>query len=394
MEDGKRRSIHQPMRDAIESIKALYELAAIEAHDDRAKEVIRKHNASQTSPWLRAATDSKRRPEPSAETPSSKRRQKTLSNDGSKAHPQKSSREGKKVPRNKADPQSDGKVSKDKPQGAGNVVKGKQPENDDKDTWARVVGKKNEPKKQKRSIKEKTRPDAIVVAAKGELSYADILRKVKAEPKLGNLGNTVTRIRRTQKGDLLFQLKGTGEKTQEFKGLIGETLGKEAEVRTLTHRILLEVKDIDEVTSKEDICEAVKTQYNLNGVSGTDVVNLRNAYGGTQTATISLPADSAKKLLESGRIKIGWVNCRIRERKPLTKCFKCLEFGHTARQCKSEFDRSKQCRRCGEEGHIAKDCTKDPLCILCKVDKPENARHVAGSTKCPVFKKALTSIRR
>lgn len=148
-------------------------------------------------------------------------------------------------------------------------------------------------------------------------------------------------------------------------------------------RSTVEIKDLDEVTTRRDICEAIKAQYNI-GVAEADVLSLRKAYGGMQIATVGLPAEKANKLLESGKIKVGWVNCRIRVRKALTKCFRCLEFGHTARQCKSEHDR--------EEGHIAKKCKKDALCFWCKMVTPENAGHVAGSSKCPVLKKALAKL--
>jgi len=61
LEDGKRRSIHQPMRDSIESIRALYELVAIQLHDDKAKATIRTHQSCQTSPLFRTVVKAKRK---------------------------------------------------------------------------------------------------------------------------------------------------------------------------------------------------------------------------------------------------------------------------------------------------------------------------------------------
>ncbi|XP_041451990.1 uncharacterized protein LOC121405377 [Drosophila obscura] len=52
-----------------------------------------------------------------------------------------------------------------------------------------------------------------------------------------------------------------------------------------------------------------------------------------------------------------------------------MEFGHMARQCRSETDRSKMCRRCGKEDHLAKDCELDPKCMICK-GKTGDWRHL------------------
>jgi len=47
------------------------------------------------------------------------------------------------------------------------------------------------------------RNDAIVIATSAGGSYADILKKVKVEPQLKELGQAVQAVRRTAKGELL-----------------------------------------------------------------------------------------------------------------------------------------------------------------------------------------------
>lgn len=374
LKDGKRRSIHQPMRDLIDTIGVLYENAASQrmyATRERAKENVKLDKALQTSPTVSS----------------------TLKKTGNtQVNAQKTKRP--------TDPSTgkQGRSTEQTDRGLKQIVehtakaRDKTSEKTDSD-WIKVKKKERKKNKKKKTKPKRPKPDAIIVAAKGELSYAEILRQVKADPKMRDLSDAVSKIRRTQKGELLFQLKEAGEKTDKMKTTIEEVLGEQATAHSLKQRLVVEIKDIDEVTSKEEIYAEIKSQCKVE-LQPTDIQSLRKGYGGTQTAKVYASAEIANTLLEIGKIKIGWVVCRIREQKtaPLIKCFRCLEFGHLAKHCKSEHDRSKRCRRCGTEGHLAKECTKDPKCMFCNGEGSVDAGHIAGGSKCPLFRKALTSL--
>lgn len=246
-----------------------------------------------------------------------------------------------------------------------------------------------------RMRKAPTRHDALVIKTCGDTSYADILRQVKSDPTLNALGENVKSIRKTEKGELLLQLnKPAHQNTSEFKKSVEDALGSTAEVRALSQEVLLEIKDIDEVTTKEDVYEAIRRESEIfKIVQQSAVRTLRRAYGGTQTATIGLSATLANKLLEIGKIRIGWVFCRVREKIAPRRCYKCLNFGHTAGRCKGQNDYSGRCLRCGEDGHKIKTCSKSPKCLLCK-DTESISNHVTGSVICPQYKRALHKLTR
>ncbi|CAD7080141.1 unnamed protein product [Hermetia illucens] len=175
----------------------------------------------------------------------------------------------------------------------GNSTSVAKPKTSENDGWTKVTNKKAE-----RKAKVRTRPDVIVISSKGNLSYAEILKKVKADPDLKDLSGNVNRIRRTPKGEGERSSMG---KTDDFRTQVKNSLGENAAVRAQKHQIYLQCKDLDEVTSKGEICTALKEQFKLKELTEESVVGLRKAYGGTQTATIRVPAEAAQMLLAAGR---------------------------------------------------------------------------------------------
>jgi len=86
-----------------------------------------------------------------------------------------------------------------------------------------------------------------------------------------------------------------------------------------------------------------------------------------------------KAVLHRDEVRIGWTIGRTRERTGPQRCFKYLEPGHIAVNCKSLVDRSI---RCGEQGHKAAKCSKEPSCFICSAEGKKDTRHQAGSRFC------------
>lgn len=186
---------------------------------------------------------------------------------------------------------------------------------------------------------------------------------------------------------MLFELKkDPAVRSSAFKALVEKSLGEEANVRALSQEKVIECRDMDEITTKEEVESALREH--CGDVSMT--IRLRKAYGDMQTAVIRLPTAAANKLLEKGKVKVGWSVCPLRAvpriAKQMERCFKCMSFGHQARNCEGP-DRSDLCRKCWEKGHVAKDCKKQPRCMLCR--KEDGNNHMTGGFQCPAYKKAM-----
>lgn len=213
--------------------------------------------------------------------------------------------------------------------------------------WKKVERKKNIRKEKARTKGVRQKADALIVGVTDPSSYADVLRKVKSEPTLKELGENVARIRRTKNGELLFEMKrDPSVKSSLFKDLVKKTLGEAATVRALSQEVVVECRNLDEITTEEELREALKTQLELDDAADAAKIRLRKAYGGSQIAEIKLLAEAANKLLKAGKVKVGWTVCSLRAVERLERCFKCMGFGHQAKHCQGE-DRSKMCRKCG-----------------------------------------------
>lgn len=97
------------------------------------------------------------------------------------------------------------------------------------------------------------------------------------------------------------------------------------------------MKDLDEVTTKEEVAKALSAALGKEVLDGA-VKGIRPAYGGTRTAIVKLPVESAKAAVELGSIRIGWVLGCVRIGTGSTKkCLKCWATGHLAAACRQAW---------------------------------------------------------
>jgi hypothetical protein len=232
------------------------------------------------------------------------------------------------------------------------------------------------------------KPEAIIIKKTGEASYAEMLRKLKADPSLNDFGNHVKKIRRTQQGELLLEVEGKASASMpEYRGAIEESLREMAAVRTGAQRMAVICGGMDEATTTEELHSCLVSQFEGILVNPDDVRGLRKMRDGTQVATVMLSVNDAIAVLKKGSVTVGWSRCRITQDTRPTRCFRCLGYGHRAIHCKAT-DHSDCCLRCGERGHKAKGCDRPPRCLICCDNVDRN--HPTGGFKCPTYKGSVT----
>lgn len=203
-------------------------------------------------------------------------------------------------------------------------------------------------------------------------------------------GAVVKSVRKTQNGAVLLELaKETADK-EAFRQSIQDVIGDAGRVKSPDSTTAIEIWDLDCLTTANDVQEALLRETGSTADFKVHVLGPNSREQKMALATAS--AQTASLLLEKGRIKIGWTNCRIRQRVVVTRCYRCLGYGHTKANCKGK-DRSTACWKCGKDGHKAKGCQSrpdKPGCFLCS-EKAEikDRAHFPGSGSCSVFRAAL-----
>ena len=255
-----------------------------------------------------------------------------------------------------------------------------------------MVAMKEKQKKKKAPLKKRlpwTLPNAILVSAKENKSYADTLMKVKADIPKEDVEDSIQKVRRMATGQLLVILnRKIGDKMGPLQQHMANVLKEEADVIGKTQEVDVEIRVIEETTTmdevKESLIKAIEKDY---VVAANAVKSIRRTYGETQIAHVRLPTEVARKVIgERGKICIELVNCSIREINEPLKCFRSWHPGHVARQCKSDIDRTDLCIKCGKIGHKIADCANDTHFVICaETNLEEHCKHVAGSRRCAVF---------
>ncbi|KAJ8910520.1 hypothetical protein NQ315_012817 [Exocentrus adspersus] len=245
-----------------------------------------------------------------------------------------------------------------------------------------IVGKAMKRKDMgQKKIGQAIQREKIIVKAKPGESYADLLKSVKTCVNIEEKGIDIKTIKKTNKGDLFLEVIGGKGKAMLLKQTIEEK-NQNAEVMIKTDEVILHITDIDASYNPEELRNEIIKSENLQEHQAR-IISMRPSQNGNQTATVAMKRAAGLRVINRGKIKIGWINCRVRKRVNLLRCFRCHLFGHRKDDCK-EKDRSNLCLKCLKSGHTAKDCNNIPACVVCNMEG-----HRADQTKCPAYRKLI-----
>lgn len=238
---------------------------------------------------------------------------------------------------------------------------------------------------QGRSKEQQQEQQGTVRVESENLSYAEISKIIKETVNLEEIGVGVKSLRKTKKDNLVIVTEKK-ECANTLKNAIESNVqSKIADMKIAVggEKSTIMIRDIEGSVSQEEVMEAI--QKETKSTSALEIKMSKN-WRGSLTAEISMNKDEAKKLIEVGKIKIGWSVCRVKNKIILNRCYGCLRMGHSWFECRyrNQNRGKKRCFNCTEEGHLVSECTKQARCNVCKV-----TGHRPDSAQCPQFRRKI-----
>ncbi|XP_047041534.1 uncharacterized protein LOC124645717 [Helicoverpa zea] len=270
--------------------------------------------------------------------------------------------------------------------------------------WIKVVARKRKGKKsapeppaakpaasedKRRKLAPPPRTEAVVVtltpeaAQRGE-TYESVLRRARTNVDPAELGAGRVTCRKTQTGARIFEFSGAqrGTKADLFATKLREAVADTAMVARPVKCVALEVTDLDDSVTQEEVVAAVAAAGGCP-VASVKGRAIRPGRRGMGTVRLECPVVAAKAVLAKGRLPVGLSSggVRVLEDTPM-RCFKCLGIGHTRPLCPSNAERGELCFRCGEGGHRLASCEAATThCAVCAASgRPAN--HVMAGREC------------
>lgn len=220
---------------------------------------------------------------------------------------------------------------------------------------------------------------------------------IKTKINVAKLGIGISGMRRTKNGELLINCQKK-EHIHLLKNEVNKlsTDGLNA-MEIEKRRPCLIFKGIDENYRKEDFIEDITLQNDyIKMIRDRDnekhVLTVKGEIlikkFKQKNLIIETTGEMRKILLTKGRVNLGFTRLKVEDCNPLTQCYHCLKFNHTAAKC-FQKDANPKCFHCGND-HYAKECTsKDltPKCSNCaemnlKYNTNTPVNHSAKSDNC------------
>ncbi|XP_059062985.1 uncharacterized protein LOC131855702 [Achroia grisella] len=145
----------------------------------------------------------------------------------------------------------------------------------------------------------------------------------------------------------------------------------------------LRIGDLDDTVLVADVVVAVMRDGGCLE-SSVKTGEIRRNSQGTGSIWVRCPVTAARKLVEAGRLRVGWVMARVQSLDPRPqRCYRCLLTGHVGVRCTAVEDSSGICFRCCEPGHKAARCAApSPKCRYCAAAGRKSDHRVGVTKEC------------
>lgn len=218
----------------------------------------------------------------------------------------------------------------------------------------------------------------------------EVVAQVKSKVDVVQLGIGVTEVRKLRNKKIIIGC-GSEREREKFKKAVKEAAPNLTITEPKNRKPLLRLKGVAADLSDAKIEEAIVMQ-NSKLLDTLDLkqkkikiirrIKIRNSPMSNMIAEVD---HGMWNMMKDQKIRIGYQIVPAVDQTPLVQCFKCLGFGHKAKDC----DAALRCGRCAQS-HDTRECdqtTKTPVCTNCKDRQNIETDHPAYSAQCPEWQK-------
>lgn len=224
--------------------------------------------------------------------------------------------------------------------------------------------------------------DTICITPDAEYTYHDVLTALRDNAEFASVAAELLEPPRRQANDTLVLRCQRGVYYDAIEQYLWDALDQSdvvVSVRVTMTTVPVVCRNLDELTTAPELQEALLEQHGVT--IHPDSVLLRKLPSGLQRARLLVDARDAPGLIGK-RLRVGLVTTTLRadDRSPPdeVRCYRCMERGHTSREC-TGVDRSRRCFRCGSGDHWAATCNRAAKCLVCEGKHPTGASSCAGA---------------
>lgn len=199
-------------------------------------------------------------------------------------------------------------------------------------------------------------------------------------------------VSNTKKGGVVVECPSSAE-LNKLKSDAVARLGEDYVVTArIGRRPRVRVYGFSEEYNAVDLVKLLKDQ-NDSVIFDTSYISVAHIYKGNSSnsstrfgAKLEVDADTFKRMIDAGKVSIGWDPCWVNEDFNIRRCYKCWGFNHVSSKCSLPQERCPLC----SGNHHQKDCDSTvEKCTVC-CDAVLN-RHLKIDTNHTVFSKICPS---
>jgi hypothetical protein len=179
----------------------------------------------------------------------------------------------------------------------------------------------------------------LVTTGARDFPYMNLAKRIRENVESRGLEIAPVRTRRSIGGELVYELLGNNaaERAEILLSELRFSFQEHPEIRItqVIKKAELIIYGFIEKTSSDEIMENISREYKCR----TDSIKygqIKYNRKGAGSIRVKCPVTTALRILESGRVDIGWSAARVRliNENYQLRCYKCWEYNHMSYNCR------------------------------------------------------------